>query len=117
MKQIYHFSDQLGSVDCIPCPEKNPSGLAEPVEQDFLTTVHLESLGRQVSVGILTGSTRRSARQELSKMADAGNLDILVGTQPLIQSGVFVPNLALVVSHVRNRRDRAGGVSFWRPEC
>ena len=42
MKQIYHFSDQLGSVDCIPCPEKNPSGLAEPVEQDFLTTVHLE---------------------------------------------------------------------------
>ena len=23
----------------------------------------------------------------------------------------------LVVSHVRNRRDRAGGVSFWRPEC
>ena len=70
MKQIYHFSDQLGSVDCIPCPEKNHSGLAEPVEQDFLTTVHLESLGRQVSVGILTGSARRSARQELSKMAD-----------------------------------------------
>ena len=26
MKQIYHFSDQLGSVDCIPCPEKNHSG-------------------------------------------------------------------------------------------
>ncbi len=23
----------------------------------------------------------------------------------------------LVVSHVRDRRDRAGGVSFWRPEC
>ncbi len=26
MKQIYHFSDQLGSVDSIPCPEKNHSG-------------------------------------------------------------------------------------------
>ena len=26
MKQIYHFSDQLSSVDCIPCPEKNHSG-------------------------------------------------------------------------------------------
>ena len=26
MKQIYHFSDQLGSVDRIPCPEKNHSG-------------------------------------------------------------------------------------------
>ena len=23
MKQIYHFSDQLGSVDCLPCPENN----------------------------------------------------------------------------------------------
>ena len=23
MKQIYHFSDQLGSVDCIPCPDSN----------------------------------------------------------------------------------------------
>ena len=26
MKQIYHFSDQLRSVDSIPCPEKNHSG-------------------------------------------------------------------------------------------
>ena len=26
MKQIYHFSNQLGSVDCIPCPENNHSG-------------------------------------------------------------------------------------------
>ena len=26
MKQIYHFSDQLGSVDCIPCAERNHSG-------------------------------------------------------------------------------------------
>ena len=26
MKQIYHFSDQLGSADCIPCAERNHSG-------------------------------------------------------------------------------------------
>ena len=26
MKQIYHFSNQLGSLDCIPCPENNHSG-------------------------------------------------------------------------------------------
>ena len=26
MKQIYHFSDQLSSVDCIPCAETNHSG-------------------------------------------------------------------------------------------
>ena len=73
------------------------SGPAKPVEQDFLIAVYLESLGRQVSVGLLTGSTRRSARQELIKMADAGNLDILVGTQPLIQSVAPMPNLVLAV--------------------
>ena len=26
MEQIYHFSDQLGSVDCIPCLGENHSG-------------------------------------------------------------------------------------------
>ena len=26
MKQIYHFSDQLDSTDCIPCPENSHSG-------------------------------------------------------------------------------------------
>ena len=74
------------------------SGLARPVEQDFLVTVHLESLERAVSVGLLTGSTRRTARRELTQMAAEGNLDILVGTQALIQSGVYMPSLALAVA-------------------
>ena len=78
-------------------------GLARPVEQDFLVTVYLESLGRPVSVGLLTGSTRRTARRELTQMAAAGNLDILVGTQALIQSGVSIPNLALAVSDEQHR--------------
>ena len=79
------------------------SGLAKPVERDFLVTVYLESLRRQVSLGLLTGSTRRSARQELTKMADEGSLDILVGTQRLIQSGVPMPNLALAVADEQRR--------------
>ena len=74
------------------------SGLARPVEQDFLVTVYLESLGRPVSVGLLTGSARRTARRELTQMAAEGNLDILVGTQALIQSGVYMPRLALAVA-------------------
>ena len=78
-------------------------GLARPVEQDFLVTVYLESLGRPVSVGLLTGSTRRTARRELTQMAAAGNLDILVGTQALIQSGVAMPNLALAVADEQHR--------------
>ena len=27
MKQIYHFSDQLGSLDCLPCPESSHNQL------------------------------------------------------------------------------------------
>ena len=35
MKQIYHFSDQLGSVDCIPCPDSNNGG---PYSRDHVPT-------------------------------------------------------------------------------
>ena len=78
-------------------------GLARPVQEDYLVTVYLESLGRPVSVGLLTGSTRRAARRELVQMAAEGNLDIVIGTQALIQSGVSLPNLALAIADEQHR--------------
>ena len=78
-------------------------GLARPVQEDYLVTVYLESLGRPVSVGLLTGSTRRAARRELIQMAADGNLDIVIGTQALIQSGVSLPNLALAIADEQHR--------------
>ena len=37
-------------------------------------------------MGLLTGSTRRPVKREITEMAAAGNLDLLIGTQALIQS-------------------------------
>ena len=79
------------------------SGMSRPVQEDFRFTVYLESLGRPVSVGLLTGSTRRAAKRELTRMAGDGSLDIAIGTQALIQTGVAMPNLGLAVADEQHR--------------
>ena len=78
-------------------------GMARPVQSDHMVTVYLETMGRPVSVGLLTGSTRRSSKRELTEMAEAGTLDLLIGTQALIQSGVSIPKLALAVTDEQHR--------------
>ena len=79
------------------------AGLARPVQEDNLISIYLESLGRPVSVGLLTGSTRRPVKRELTQMAAEGNLDLLIGTQALIQSGVSMPKLVLAVADEQHR--------------
>jgi len=79
------------------------AGLAHPVQSDNIVTAYLSSLGRPVSVGLLTGSTRTKVRRELTQMSAEGNLDLLVGTHALIQSGVEIPNLALAVMDEQHR--------------
>jgi ATP-dependent DNA helicase RecG len=78
-------------------------GLARPVQDGNRVTAYLEALGRPVSVGLLTGSTRQRARRELAELAVGGQLDLLVGTQALIQSGVEMPQLALAVMDEQHR--------------
>ena len=78
-------------------------GMARPVQSDHLVSAYLESMGRPVTVGLLTGSTRQSWRRELTQMAADGTLDLLIGTQALIQSGVTLPRLALAVTDEQHR--------------
>ncbi|MDA0733011.1 MAG: hypothetical protein BZY73_06585 [SAR202 cluster bacterium Casp-Chloro-G3] len=78
-------------------------GLARPVQEDNLVTAYLASLGRPISVGLLTGSTRAKVRRELIQMSTDGNLDLLIGTHALIQSGVEIPKLALAVMDEQHR--------------
>ncbi|MCH7606664.1 MAG: ATP-dependent DNA helicase RecG [Chloroflexi bacterium] len=79
------------------------SGKDRPVQSDYLVSVYLEALGRPVSVGLLTGSTRQSRKRELREMAAAGTLDLIIGTQALIQAGVSLPKLALAVTDEQHR--------------
>ena len=77
--------------------------LASPVREDNLVTVYVEPLARPVSVGLLTGSTKAARKRELTKMAAAGSMDILIGTHALIQQGVSLPRLALAVADEQHR--------------
>ena len=78
-------------------------GLACPVQEPHLLSVYLEHMDRPVSIGLLTGSSRAPVKRELTRMAAEGTLDILVGTQALIQEGVSLPNLALAVADEQHR--------------
>jgi ATP-dependent DNA helicase RecG len=77
--------------------------LARPVQEDNLITAYVEPLGRPITVGLLTGSTRQRPRRQLVEMAAQGSLDLLVGTHALIQDAVDLPKLALAVMDEQHR--------------
>ena len=79
------------------------TGMARPVQEPHLISVYLEHMDRPVSIGLLTGSSRAPVKRELAKLASEGALDILVGTQALIQEGISLPNLALAVADEQHR--------------
>ena len=77
--------------------------LPRPVQEDHLFSVHLEGLERPMSVGLLTGSVRAATKRMLTAMAGDETLDLLIGTQALIQEGVSIPKLALAVADEQHR--------------
>ena len=78
-------------------------GLPRPVQEDNLFSVYLEGLDRPVSVGLLTGSVRAPVKRMLTAMAGDQTLDLIIGTQALIQEGVAIPALALAVADEQHR--------------
>ena len=79
------------------------SGLATPVQTPHLVSVYLNHMDRPVSIGLLTGSSRAPVKRDLTRMAAEGTLDILIGTQALIQEGISLPKLALAVADEQHR--------------
>ena len=78
-------------------------GMADITQAENLLTVYLEPLGRPMTVGLLTGSTRARPRNRLRALAAEGSLDLLIGTHALIQDGVEMPRLALAVMDEQHR--------------
>ncbi|MFZ1249876.1 MAG: ATP-dependent DNA helicase RecG [Candidatus Microsaccharimonas sp.] len=56
-----------------------------------------------VRVGLLTGSVKGKARQELYKAINSGEVDVVVGTHALIQSGVSFHKLGFVAIDEQHR--------------
>jgi ATP-dependent DNA helicase RecG len=75
---------------------------------EILATQHYASITQLLGnlglkVGILTGSTRRKAREELHQQLQNGEMNLLIGTHALIEDTVQFQNLGLVVIDEQHR--------------
>jgi ATP-dependent DNA helicase RecG len=82
------------------------TALMAPTE--ILASQHAETLNTLlspfgVSVGLLTGSVKGKAREQLYQAIKDGSVDVIIGTHALIQSGVEFHNLGFVVIDEQHR--------------
>lgn len=75
---------------------------------EILANQHYESITAllgdlPVKVGLLTGSTKRSERNNLHQSLEAGQLNILIGTHALLEDVVKFKNLGFVVIDEQQR--------------
>ena len=60
-------------------------------------------LGRPLSLRVLTGATKRAEREAAYRGAASGEIDILVGTQALVQEGLGFQRLGLAIVDEQHR--------------
>ncbi|HPD95267.1 MAG TPA: ATP-dependent DNA helicase RecG [Tenuifilaceae bacterium] len=85
---------------------------------EILANQHYDSITEMlgdlpVSVGLLTGSTRKSERNTLHQSLEAGELNILIGTHALLEDVVKFNNLGLVVIDEQHRFGVAQRAKLW----
>ncbi len=74
-----------------------------PTLDENVASVAMPSLGRPVVVALLLGSMRKRVKDELHRRIADGEVDILIGTQALIQDSVDMPRLAVAVVDEQHR--------------
>ena len=79
------------------------SGVTQALREEHLTSVRLDGMNRPITIGLLLGSLPKRAKDEVHQRVADGDVDILIGTQALIQAGVEIPKLALVVVDEQHR--------------
>ena len=78
-------------------------GIESELSSETYFTAEVPSFDRNVTICLLTGSLRRRARQEMHERIASGEVDIVIGTQALIQESVDIPRLSLVVVDEQHR--------------
>ncbi|EOH95489.1 ATP-dependent DNA helicase RecG [Enterococcus pallens] len=78
------------------------------VPTEILAQQHLESLTQlfdplEVSIALLTGSTKARERKVILEALANGEIDVIVGTHALIQDNVQFANLGLVITDEQHR--------------
>lgn len=85
---------------------------------EILATQHYYTLkeflfGLNIRVELLTGSTRKKAREEIHSSLLTGDIKILIGTHALIEDTVQFSNLGLVVIDEQHRFGVAQRAKLW----
>ncbi len=85
---------------------------------EILATQHFESIsemleGMDVSVALLTGSTRVKARREIHENLQNGTLQILIGTHAILEDVVQFNNLGFVIIDEQHRFGVAQRAKLW----
>ncbi len=86
---------------------------------EILATQHYDGLkelleGLNVSIRLLTGSSKTAERKEIHESLENGSLDILVGTHALIEDKVQFKNLGYVVVDEQHRFGVAQRSKLWK---
>ena len=92
------------------------AALMAPTE--ILATQHFNSIvdllkGMDVSIKLLTGSTKSKERKTLHEQLESGELDILIGTHALIEDKVKFKNLGLAIVDEQHRFGVAQRSKMW----
>ncbi len=85
---------------------------------EILATQHFETISKMVApmgvnVKLLTGSTRRKAREEIDTQLTDGSLHILIGTHAVIEDRVRFRNLGFIVIDEQHRFGVAQRDRLW----
>ena len=86
---------------------------------EILANQHFNSISKMlgdmdISVDLLTGSTKKSRRKEIHQGTESGSLKILVGTHALIEDTVNYKNLGFVVIDEQHRFGVAQRAKLWK---
>ena len=93
------------------------TALIAPTE--ILATQHLKSISEMlqnmdVSVALLTGSTKKKDRRPLHEQLISGELQILIGTHAVLEDEVKFKNIGLVVIDEQHRFGVAQRAKMWK---
>ena len=86
---------------------------------EILASQHFDTIrgmtsGLGIEVRLLTGSTKKSQREEIASGLTGGTLNLLIGTHALIEETVQFSNLGLVIIDEQHRFGVAQRASLWK---
>ncbi len=72
-------------------------------ESANVISLEINGFDAPIKIGLLTGSLNRKNKDEIHKLIETGDIDLIIGTHALIQSSVKIPKLVLAIVDEQHR--------------